>query len=75
MLDTNPVRRLTLSELESGLPPALESPKDEGTLDLIVRRPAIGRRDVLDEADLDVVTGLVGDAWNVRRRTPSLNTN
>ena len=72
MFDAPSVRQLSLAELEAALPGALGSPKDEGTLELIVRRPALGRRDVLDAADLDLVTGLVGDTWNIRasKRTP-----
>ena len=72
MLDVNPVQHLALEELEARLPSALGSPKDEGTLELIVRRPALGRRDVLESGDLDLTTGLVGDTWNIRtsKRTP-----
>jgi hypothetical protein len=66
MLDASPVRHLTLAELDAGLPGALTSPKDDGTLELIVRRPALGRRDVLETGQLDLVTGLVGDTWNIR---------
>ena len=66
MLDSRPVRHLTLAELDAGLPGALTSPKDDGTLELIVRRPALGRRDVLETGELDLVTGLVGDTWNIR---------
>jgi hypothetical protein len=66
MLDAETPKHLSLEELEAALPAALQSPKDEGTLDLIVRRPAVGRRDVLDDGELDVATGLVGDTWNIR---------
>ena len=68
----DPPRQLTLTELEAALPGALGSPTDEGTLDLIVRRPALERRDVLDTGELDLETGLVGDTWNIRasKRTP-----
>ena len=66
MFETIPARHLTVTELEAALPAALASPKDEGTLDLIVRRPALGRRDALDAAELDLATGLVGDTWNIR---------
>ena len=71
MLDAPQIRHLTYAELETGLPTALTSPKDEGTLELIVRRPATGRRDVLDAGELDLATGLVGDTWHIRssRRT------
>jgi hypothetical protein len=71
MFDTVTPRHLSLDELEAALPAALQSPKDEGTLELIVRRPAVGRRDVLNAAELDLATGLAGDTWNIRssRRT------
>ena len=71
MLDAPEIRHPTYAELETGLAMALTSPKDEGTLELIVRRPALGRRDVLDAGELDLATGLVGDTWNIRwsRRT------
>ena len=35
----------------------------EGSVELIVRRPAEGEREVLDEAALDLEQGLVGDRW------------
>ena len=69
MLDTSAARHLSLAALEAALPAALTSPKDEGTLDLIVRRPAVGRRDVLEVGELDLETGLVGDTWNIRSST------
>ena len=62
----------TLAELETGLPAARLSPADEGTLELIARRPEIGRRDVLTLGHLDPLVGLIGDTWNQRgsSRTP-----
>ena len=49
-----------------------EAPADEGRLEFIVRRPpAEGAREILDEAHLDLVVGLVGDRWAARDdRTP-----
>ena len=35
----------------------------DGVVELIVRRPAVGEREVLDEAELDLEQGLVGDRW------------
>ena len=35
----------------------------EGVVELIVRRPAEGEREVLEEAELDLEQGLVGDRW------------
>jgi hypothetical protein len=66
MFDSTTPAHLTLAELEAALPAVLQSPKDEGTLELIVRRPAVGRREVLDAGELDLATGLVGDTWNMR---------
>jgi hypothetical protein len=43
------------------------SPKAEGVLELIVRRQAINEREVLEQAELDLVQGLIGDTWNRRR--------
>jgi hypothetical protein len=63
---------LTTEELEAGLGHVLLSPKDEGVLKLIVRRPAVDEREVLDEGELDLVEGLKGDSWKQRgsSRTP-----
>ncbi len=58
-------------ELAAGLGYIRESPTDAGTLDLIVRRPALGEREVLEEGQLDLAVGLVGDTWSVR---PSSST-
>src|SRR5687768_17154703 len=65
------VHHRTLGELEAGLA-GTQSSSDAGTLELIVRRPAIGRRDVLTLGHLDPLVGLVGDTWNQRgsSRTP-----
>jgi hypothetical protein len=54
------VRHLTMEELESGLDEIRQSPKDAGVLELIVRRPQTGAREVLEEGELDLVEGLVG---------------
>ena len=52
--------------LEAGLDEIRRSPSDHGTLDLIVRRPEIDGREILDEAELSTAEGVVGDTWNVR---------
>jgi hypothetical protein len=59
-------RHLTMSELEAALDMIQQSPKDNGPLELIVRRPVIGVREVLEEGELDPVVGLVGDSWSRR---------
>lgn len=57
---------LTLDELNAGLGEIRSSPKDVGRVELIVSRPAIGERVLLDEGHLDVAAGLVGDNWSTR---------
>ena len=44
----------------------MASPRDRGAVELIVRRPAVNAREVVTEAELDLVEGLVGDTWSVR---------
>jgi MOSC domain-containing protein YiiM len=51
--------------LQAGLEGIRRSPRDDGVVALIVRRPSENEREVLTEATLDVVQGLVGDAWAV----------
>lgn len=47
------------------------APPDHGRLEFIVRRPAEGEREHLDEGRLDLGLGLVGDRWAARdERTP-----
>ena len=57
---------LTAAALEAGLDHVRQSPSDHGTLELIVRRPAVDEREVLAEATLDTLVGLVGDSWSQR---------
>jgi hypothetical protein len=58
--------RLTMEQLEAHLDELRNSPKDEGELVLIVRRPGTDLREVLDQGRLDLVEGLVGDTWRDR---------
>jgi hypothetical protein len=57
---------LTMSELEAGLDAIRQSPRDDGVLRLIVRRPKVNDREILAEGKLDVAVGLVGDSWSRR---------
>lgn len=56
---------LTLPELEAGLDEIWLSPTDQGVLEMMVRRPRSGEREVLQEGTLDLDCGLVGDCWNL----------
>ena len=60
------VRHLTKEELEAGLDEIRRAPKDEGLLQLIVRRPGVEQREILTEAHLDLEQGVVGDNWKRR---------
>jgi hypothetical protein len=60
------VKHLTLEELEAGLERVRLAPKDNGTLELIVRRPQVDGREILQTGELDPVEGLVGDNWKAR---------
>jgi hypothetical protein len=68
---TPPIKHLTPEELEAGLDHIRESPKDSGLLHLIVCRPQIDIRKVLDVALLDVDRGLIGDNWELRGSSKS----
>ena len=66
------VKHLSISEMEAQLDDLRNSPKKEGKIELIVRRPAIGQREVLQTGELDTTQGLIGDNWSTRgsSRTP-----
>ena len=61
---------LDLSTLEAGLDEIRRAPIDDGKLELIVRRPTVDEREVLDEGHLDPADGLVGDDWINRGADP-----
>ena len=56
----------TADELLAGLDLKLRAaPSDRGTVELIVRRPAVDEREVVEEGELDLVVGLIGDRWHL----------
>ncbi len=59
-------RHLSTEELVQGLEFILDSPRDNGTLELIVRRPEADGRESLAEGQLDTEQGLIGDNWIAR---------
>jgi hypothetical protein len=63
------MKHLTMEELEAGIDEIRRAPKIEGVLQLIVRRPKVEQREILEEAQLDAAEGLVGDTWRMRRST------
>lgn len=56
----------SLDTLMARLPHIRRSPKVEGTLALLVRRPQVDAREVLVEGELNAGEGLAGDSWNQR---------
>ena len=56
-------------ELERGLSTVREAPRDVGVLELIVVRPEVGERQVLEEAEVDLDEGVVGDRWRTAGRS------
>jgi MOSC domain-containing protein YiiM len=57
--------------LDTDLDAVRAAPADNGRVELIVRRPEVDAREVVEEATLDADGGLVGDNWHVK---PSLKT-
>ena len=55
-----------LAELEQTAARLGASPTDEGVVEMIVSRPAVEERRVLQHGVLDAVHGLCGDSWEAR---------
>jgi len=66
------MRHLTTDELNAGVPDVEDSPGDGGTVEMIVRRPDVDDREVVDAGELVVGEGLAGDNYVARGnpRTP-----
>ncbi len=62
---------LDLESLEAGLDEIRRSPADGGALLMIVRRPGIDGREVVEAGSLDVAVGLTGDSWQDRPSSSS----
>jgi hypothetical protein len=67
----NALHEPTMAELQAGLEKVRQSPKDQGRLEMIVRRPKVNAREVLAEGMLDHAEGLVGDGWRLRLSPPA----
>jgi len=68
---------LSKTELEAGLDRIRQSPKDNGIVNLIVRRPDDDQREAVQTATLDPDLGLIGDNWKLRvnKHTPDGSAN
>ena len=60
------MEHVPLAVLEAGVAEIRGAPGEAGTVELLVRRPAEGEREVLERAELDPVEGMVGDSWWAR---------
>jgi len=60
------MEHLSRQRLEAGLGHIRDSPRDAGQIVLVVRRPAVGAREMPGEVMLDPVAGLAGDNWLAR---------
>lgn len=63
---------LTAEQVDAGMASVRQSPRDTGSLDLIVIRPAVDARLVVPQVEVDADHGLAGDSWEARgsRMTP-----
>lgn len=71
MVGMSRVQHLTAGQLDDGVDEFRRSPDDLGIVEMIVRRPAVDEREVLDEAELVVGQGLVGDSYLERGSSSS----
>lgn len=58
--------KISLEELESGLDTIRAAPADIGRVEMIVCRPGVGKRRILEEGELTLAEGLLGDSWKIR---------
>ena len=57
---------LEASQLAAGLERIRSAPSEAGTVEMIVRRPWVDQREVLEAGHLTAEEGLVGDYWRAR---------
>lgn len=67
------IKYLSMAELETGMDYIRQSPKDNGRLKMIVRRPVDDEREVLERGELDLSEGLLGDNWKARGSRRSID--
>ena len=63
----NPTSFKTMEQLEQGIEHIRQAPKDEGKVVMIVSRPKVDQREVLESGELTCEEGLAGDNWLTRR--------
>lgn len=66
-LNVDAAKHRSAPELEAGFGHVLDSPCDGGAVEMIVRRPGVNRREVIEEGRLTFEAGLEGDTWDRRK--------
>lgn len=56
----------SLAEMEAAMPFIREAPADNGVVQMIVARPSVNERTVLEKGVFALADGLVGDSWQAR---------
>ena len=64
----------TTADLTAQLDHLRAAPAQVGTVELVIRRPATGEREILDEGVLDEADGMVGDNWLTRATSRAIET-
>lgn len=67
------MKHQSLTELEQQLSYIQASPREKGEIKLILRRPDVNEREVLNQAELDLEKGLLGDNWKTRGSSKTTN--
>jgi MOSC domain-containing protein YiiM len=62
----SPEQYRSTARLQAGIDEVRRAPKDGGPVEMIVCRPDVEARQVLDEATIDERDGLLGDNWKVK---------
>jgi MOSC domain-containing protein YiiM len=70
-------QHVTTLQLEAALDGIRQAPKDNGRVELIMCRPGVDERQVLETCDLDLELGLRGDNWKTKgyRKTADGNAH
>ena len=74
MVHTVSVPHATTADLTAELDHLRAAPAHIGTVELVIRRPARGEREILEEGVLDEVEGMVGDNWLSRATSRAVET-
>ena len=59
-------RHLTTEQLDAGLSDVRTSPGDRGSVEMIVRRPVTDEREMIEQAELVIGSGVAGDNYLTR---------